>query len=86
MKTNVYEFRVDNHDRVVPQLGTLVAAPINPMNHAHLEIIGDANSSLIAITEVSDFFYWNTTLEIEWNFTSSDHVKPKRLFAILTTS
>jgi hypothetical protein len=87
MITSVYEFKVDENERINPQFDRSSASvDLEPYQRLHIEIIGHYDSSLISINEVADIFEYKDYESYEWNFTKTEFVTPNVLIAIIHAS
>ncbi len=73
-------FKVDDNGRVVPNPQQIQFLQ-STYSKAVLEILGRADSSLISINEVADFFDLDADAEYEWKFIPTQMVDDNMLLA-----
>lgn len=84
MKCEVYEFQVKEQYEIIPQITqSAFIDEFYSFQNVFIQILGDANSSLIAINEVASFFDVSSETNYEWHFTKCNYVLQDTFIAIV---
>jgi len=82
--SQVILFHVDEYDRVYSEVDQeAFIASTSDLSKLDVKIIGNAKSSLVAITGVADFFDVRWEWEYEWAFAENEYIETSVLVAIV---
>lgn len=85
VKDYVFNFAVEDGCDVIP-LFNVSDLDKNDIVSSELQItiLGDSNSTLLAIHNVADYFEYMFVEELNWKFSRSEHINPNILIAIFS--